>query len=86
MAAQIFVIKRNKKMEPFMPEKIIKACVKCGSDEKTAKEIAEEVGKKVRDRMPTGVIRNLVVAALRRKNPTIAEEWEKYENGYGKAP
>jgi transcriptional regulator NrdR family protein len=83
---KVRVIKRGGKLEPFQPQKIIKACIAAGVDEKTAREIARRISRRVHDRIPAGVIRDLVVGMLEIKNPEWAENWRRYEEEHGKSP
>ena len=64
--------------EDFDKEKIVKACINAGATEKDAREIAEEVSRKVEDGVTTREIRSMVLDMLEERNPEWRDNWEFY--------
>ncbi|OYT28877.1 MAG: ATP-binding protein [Thermofilum sp. ex4484_82] len=73
------IIKVDGSSEEFDKNKIIQSCIKAGATEKAAREIADEVEKKVKEGTRTTQIRRMVLKRLRAKNPEWADNWEFYD-------
>lgn len=73
------IVKRDGTLEEFDPEKIYKSCVNAGAPPEIARDITEEVSKKVHDGMTTDEIRRMVLARLSVDAPQAAEAWRFYD-------
>ncbi len=73
------IVKRDGTLEDFDPEKIYKSCVDAGAPPEIARDIVEEVSKKVHDGMTTDEIRRMVLARLSVEAPQAAEAWRFYD-------
>ncbi|RLE71800.1 MAG: ATP-binding protein, partial [Thermoprotei archaeon] len=73
------IIKVDGSSEEFDKNKIIQSCIKAGATEEAAREIADEVEKKVKEGTRTTQIRRMVLKRLRAKNPEWADNWEFYD-------
>ncbi|MHA1709801.1 MAG: ATP cone domain-containing protein [Candidatus Baldrarchaeia archaeon] len=79
MSGKIKVVKMDGRVEDFNKEKIIAACQNAGASPEVAKEIAEEVSKKVKDGISTREIRTMVLDMLEKRNPEWRDNWEFYD-------
>jgi hypothetical protein len=79
LTKKIRVVKMDGSFEDFDKEKIVKACINAGATEKDAREIAEEVSKKIGDGVTTREIRSMVLDMLEEKNPEWRDSWEFYD-------
>lgn len=61
----IWIIKANGDRVPFDSQKVRSTCVRAGASRKTAKRIAERVGRKVQDGTKTSEIYKMVLNALK---------------------
>jgi len=73
------VIKRDGRTEEFIPEKIIVSIVKVGAPVDLARQIAEDVQSKVKEKISTAEIRRIVLEDLRKSKPLFEQEWIIYE-------
>lgn len=73
------VLKRDGRLEPFQQQKIINSCILAELQKELAKQIAEEVSKKIYINMPTKKIRALVIKQLKKYDKTAAKRYESYE-------
>ncbi|RLE62883.1 MAG: ATP-binding protein [Thermoprotei archaeon] len=73
------VLKRDGREEDFIKEKIVISCYKAGAPIDTAREIAEEVGRRVRERITTDQIREIVLKELEKRNPEWRGNYEFYD-------
>lgn len=73
------VVKMDGSLEDFDQAKIERSCVNAGAPLDVAKEIAEEISKKVYDGITTREIRAMVLEELERRNPEWADNWRFYD-------
>lgn len=73
------IVKRDGTLEEFDPEKIYKSCVDAGAPPEVARDIAEDVSKRVRDGTTTDEIRRMVLTRLSQEAPNAAEAWRFYD-------
>lgn len=73
------IVKRDGRLEEFDPEKIYRSCVDAGAPPEVARDIANEVSKKVKDGTTTDEIRRMVLARLSVEAPRAAEAWRFYD-------
>ncbi|MEM7823900.1 MAG: ATP cone domain-containing protein [Candidatus Aenigmatarchaeota archaeon] len=76
MAANI--VKRDGRIEAFIPEKIAISCVRAGLNPDIAHTISVEVSKKVYQNMPTNEIRKLVAKWIAKYDKTAAKRYLDY--------
>ena len=77
------VIKRDKSWESFSIQKLTSSLSRAGVSQSVAKEIAEEVSKKVYPDSPTYIIRKLAYRELAKRDPEAAEKYIRYEKMKG---
>ncbi len=73
------VVKRDGRIEEFIPEKIIVSCIKAGAPVGVAREVAAFVEAKAKVEMSTAEIRRFVLWLLHEKNPEWEKNWLRYE-------
>ena len=73
------IIKRDGRKEEFNKEKIYKACLATGASEESARDIAEEVSKNVKEGMTTDEIRRMVLTKLSKADEDATEAWRFYD-------
>ena len=73
------VKKRNGRLEHFNSHKIVSSCTKAGTSLEVANEIAESVGKKVYDKIPSSKIRTMVLTELTKHSKTAAASFRKFK-------
>ncbi|HDI75539.1 MAG: ATP-binding protein [Thermoprotei archaeon] len=73
------IVKRDGRVEDFVKEKIVVSCYKAGAPLDVAREIADEVEKKIHEGMSTDEIRELVLKELERRNPEWRGNFELYD-------
>ena len=79
MARKKTVIKMDGRRESFNRDKLIKSIVATGASEEVAKEIADDIEKKIGDEVTTRKIRRMVLKALEERNPEWADNWKFYD-------
>lgn len=72
------VIKRDGRVESFIPEKIAISCTRAGLKPDIAYMISVEVSKKVYQNMPTTEIRKLVAKWIEKYDKNAAKAYLKY--------
>lgn len=72
------VVKRDGRVEAFIPEKIAISCVRAGLKPDIAHAISVEVSKKVYPNMPTGEIRKLVAKWIEKYDKAAAKAYLDY--------
>ena len=78
------VVKRNKRVEEFIPEKIVVSVIKTGAPADLARQIAKDVEKMVKDKTSSAEIRKKVLEGLRSKKPEYEEAWLVYDRAVKK--
>ena len=78
------VVKRDGRMEEFIPEKIIVSIVKVGAPADLARQIAKDIQSKVKDKISTAEIRRIVLEDLRKSKPLLEQDWLIYERAVKK--
>ena len=73
------VIKEDGREEDFVKEKIVVSCYKAGAPLEVAREIAEEISKKVKDVVTTEQIRKMVIEELGKRNMEWRANYELYD-------
>ncbi|MDQ1279156.1 MAG: hypothetical protein QG670_416 [Thermoproteota archaeon] len=73
------VIKKDGRMEEFIPEKIIVSIIKVGATADLARQIAKDIQSKVKDKISTAEIRKIVLEDLRKSKPLLEQDWLIYE-------
>jgi hypothetical protein len=56
-------------------EMVYKICIRCGSEEKIARDIAEDVDRLVDNRMKMSDVRPLIFALLQKRDPVAARKF-----------
>ena len=72
------VVKRDGRVEAFIPEKIAISCVRAGLKPDIAHAISIEVSKKVYPNMPTNEIRKLVAKWIEKYDKAAAKAYLDY--------
>jgi len=67
------------RVEAFDPEKIVSDCIQAGISEKVAKEVAEEVSRKMSNNAPAHILRKWIEAALEGRNRESAALYRHFE-------
>lgn len=62
----MFVTKNSGKVVKFDKKRIIRTCMRAGLSRKHAKNIADEVEKKIYDRIPTKIILKIILSEIRK--------------------
>ncbi|MCJ7631747.1 ATP cone domain-containing protein [Candidatus Bathyarchaeota archaeon] len=73
------IMKRDGRMEEFVPEKIIVSIVKVGVPTDVARKIAKDIQSKVKEKISTAEIRKIVLENLRKSKPQWEQDWLIYE-------
>jgi len=73
------VMKRDRRTEEFIPEKIIVSIVKVGAPVDLARQIAKDIQSKVKEKISTAEIRRIVLEDLRKSKPLFEQDWLIYE-------
>ena len=73
------VLKRDGREEEFVKEKVVVSCYKAGAPIDTAREIAEEVSRRIGERTTTDEIRSIVLEELGKRNPEWRGNYEFYD-------
>ncbi|HDD64424.1 MAG: ATP-binding protein [Thermoprotei archaeon] len=76
---KVKIIKRDGTEEEFIKEKVVVSCYNSGAPIDVAREIADEVEKKVKDGMTTDDIRNIVLEELHKRNPEWSNNYAYYD-------
>ena len=76
--------KRDGTKEPFIPEKIMVSAMKSGADPDSARTIAAETQKLIKDGTSTQEIRKTVLTMLKSKNPQWERNWKVYDTAVKK--
>lgn len=76
MPKRLFVTKADGSREPFNLEKVKRTAVRAGADEGLAQKVAEEVGKKAYDGIPTKDILQIALRILDREEPSVAARYD----------
>ena len=71
MSLDVFVTKADGTKQLFDREKIIKTCLRMGTNRKIANDIAEKVEKRLYDGIPTKKILQMTFRLLRKHQPTV---------------
>jgi len=72
------VIKRDGRVEAFIPEKIAVSCVRAGLKPDVAHAISTEVSKKVYSNIPTNEVRKLVAKCIEKYDKAKAKAYLSY--------
>lgn len=80
------VVKRDGREEPFIREKLVTALVKAGAEVKVAREIAQRLEERLREKetVTTREIREMALEELRRHDPEAVENWLFYDRAVKK--
>jgi len=73
------VVKRDGREEEFVKEKIVVSCYNAGAPLEVAREIAEEISKKVEEGTTTDEIREMVLEELGKRNLEWRGNYELYD-------
>ena len=73
------VTKRDGRVEPFVPEKIVVSMVKTGAPAAYARTIAQDIEKTATNGITTREIRTKAMAMLRAENPAWEKNWTVYD-------
>jgi 2-phosphoglycerate kinase len=76
--------KRDGRIEEFIPERIVVSCVKAGADLETAREIANEIKRSLKETTEADELRERVLALLKEKTPKWKENWLLYDRAVKK--
>jgi len=76
MPKKLFVTKADGSREPFNIEKVRMTARRAGADDELAQKVAEEVGKKVYDGIPTKTILQIAIRILDREEPSVAARYD----------
>jgi transcriptional repressor NrdR len=80
----IMVKKRDGRMEPFVPEKIVTSIVKTGAPADYARAIAQDIEQTHVDTVTTKEIRKKTLDRLKEKNPELERNWTIYDTAVKK--
>ena len=69
------VIKKDKKKEPFIKEKIVVSAVKTGAPVEIAREIADKIEKHPDESIETEKVKKQVLEELEYHNPDWPKRW-----------
>ncbi len=72
------VIKRDGRVEAYIPEKIAISCMRAGLKADISYEISKEVSKKIYQNMPTNEIRKLVAKYIGEYDKAAAKKYLTY--------
>ncbi len=77
--------KRDGSLEPYMPEKVVVAAVKCGAPYQTARDIAASLSKRPESVMNATDVKTYILTELRSKGAAkAADNWEAYDRKHKK--
>jgi len=73
------VIKRDKRTEVFIPEKIVVSALKAGANPESARKAAIYIEGTIGDEADTSEIKRIVLEKLSKGNPELEKNWLNYE-------
>ncbi|MFW6047831.1 MAG: ATP cone domain-containing protein [Candidatus Natronoplasma sp.] len=73
------VIKRDGSEESFIPEKLVVSAVKAGAKPKVARNIVEDMEKKLENQVETQKLKEMMLERLGEENPDWKENWQIYD-------
>jgi len=80
----VMVKKRDGRMEPFVPEKIVVSIVKTGAPADYARAIAQDIEQNHADMITTKDLRKKTLDRLKEKNPEWERNWIEYDTAVKK--
>lgn len=78
------VKKRDGRIEPFVPEKIVVSMVKTGAPAGYARKTAQDIGKTAKNGITSREIKDTVLTRLKSENPAWEKNWAVYDTAVKK--
>ncbi|MEF8880085.1 MAG: ATP cone domain-containing protein [Candidatus Thermoplasmatota archaeon] len=78
------VIKKDKRKEDFIPEKIVVSTLKAGAKPDSARKIAVYIEGETGEEIDTEEIKKIIFEKLGEKHPDIKKNWVEYEKKHKK--
>lgn len=73
------VIKKDKREEDFIPEKIVVSTLKAGAKPDSARKVAVYIEGNTKDKIDTDEIKRIIFERLSKEHPDLKNKWLEFE-------